>query len=137
MKQYPRFDDWKQRLDAYVDANRDVPFDWQGQNCSTFAAGWVTECTGRVIEVPVTKTALSACKAMKSIGGLFADACRQLGDSIPGLMAQAGDVVLVTVPYENEQRKAFGVCLGAMIAAQGIAGLVMLPITEAEAAWRV
>lgn len=134
---YPRHPDWKQRLDAYVELNRNAPFDWKTQNCSTFAAGWVTECTRRVIEVPVTKTALAACKAMKSIGGLFADACRQLGDSIPGLMAQSGDVVLLNVVYEGESRKAFGVCLGSVIAAQGVEGLVMLQITEAESAWRV
>lgn len=133
---YPRFENWKERLDAYVDANRNAPFDWQAQNCSTFAAGWVTECTGRVIEVPATASAIEACRAMESIGGLFADACRQLGDPIPGLMAQCGDVVLLTLPGDDT-RKAFGVCLGALVAAQGPDGLLMLPITEAEAAWRV
>lgn len=135
---YPRFNNWQDRLDAYIAKHERQPFNWHKQNCSTFAAGWVTEATGRVIEVPLTQSAIEACRAVQSLGGLFADACRQLGEPIAGTMARCGDVVLLSLPGDdNEPHKAFGVCLGAVVAAQGREGLLMLPVTGAEAAWRV
>lgn len=128
-----RHPDWQARLDAYVAAHMTTAFDWQAHNCTTFAAGWVFEATGHAIEVPSTDTALVATRCIAKLGGLLADARRQLGAELPGAMAQCGDVVLLTVAGT----KAFGVCLGSVCAAQGHEGLVMVPITEAEAAWRV
>ena len=125
--------DWQQRLDTYIADNMAVPFDWQTHNCTTFAAGWVREATGRVLEVPATESAAVATRTVKQLGGLLADACRQLGEPLPGAYAQCGDVVLLQLPDAT----AFGVCLGAVCAAQGPDGLVMVPITETEAAWRV
>lgn len=126
--------DWHDRLDAYVLANMHAPFDWQDHNCTTFAAGWVTEATGQVLDVPTTQTAKAALRAIAGVDGLLADAKRQLGDGVPALFAQTGDVVLLAL---EDGRKAFGVCLGGSCAAPGPAGLMFVPITQAEAAWRV
>lgn len=128
-----RHTDWQARLDAYVAGHMAAPFDWRANNCTTFAAGWVALATGRVMQVPTTKTAAAATRAVAKLGGLLKDARRQLGDELPGTFAQCGDVVLLTVG----ETKAFGVCVGASVAAQGPDGLVLVPITQAEAAWRV
>lgn len=128
-----RHADWQHRLDSYIAASVATPFDWTTHNCTTFAAGWVHEATGRTLDVPITKTAAAATRTVAKLGGLLADARRQLGEELQGTFAQCGDVVLLTLA----NTKAFGVCLGPVCAAQGIDGLVMVPITQAEAAWRV
>lgn len=128
-----RHTDWQHRLDAYIASNMATTFDWQTQNCTTFAAGWVFEATGKILEVPATDSASKAARTVKSLGGLLADARRQLGGELSGTFAQSGDVVLLTLA----DSQGFGICLGSVCAAQGPGGLVMVPITEAEAAWRV
>lgn len=133
-----RTPDWQALLDAYIRENEVRPFDWRAQNCSTFATDWVRLATGRVLEVPATATAREALRVVRGIGGLHADACRQLGEPVLGTMARCGDFVLLGLPRSRGRVvRAFGVCLGPVAAAQGPAGLLMVPITEAEAAWRI
>lgn len=128
-----RHTDWQARLDAYLLDHQARPFNWLSNNCTTFAAGWIELATGQVMHVPKTATAKTAARTVARLGGLLKDARRQLGQEIPGNFAQCGDVVLLTVA----DAKAFGVCIGASVAAQGPDGLVLVPITQAEAAWRV
>lgn len=130
--------DWQAELDSYVRANEHVPFDWQSQNCMTFAATWAQIANGRQASLPAAKTAREALRVVKGLGGLYADACENLGLPLPGAFARCGDVVLLKVPRSRGRVSlAFGVCLGAVCAAPSATGLMMLPITEAEAAWRV
>lgn len=133
-----RKNNWQTLLDGYIAANALQPFAWHGQNCSTFAADWVRIATGRPVQVPATATAREALRTVRGLGGLRQDACRQLGEPVPGPFACVGDVALVAVPRSRGRVvRAFGICLGAVVAAPGPRGLLMLPITEAEAAWRV
>lgn len=134
-----RCEDWKEKLDAHVAAHEFVHFDWLTHNCTRFATEWVRMATGFEMTVPVTPTALSARRAVQALGGLQAEVSRQLGAALPGTMAQCGDFVLVSFPRpaDGEAEKACGVCIGAVVAAQGPQGVVLVPITEAEAAWRV
>jgi hypothetical protein len=131
--------DWKLALDAYVEQHRAAPFDWCAHTCASFAAGWVLVATGADLDVPQPADALQAARLVDAMGGLFAEVTRQLGDALPGLFAQSGDVVLVRLEAGEGQpvRKALGVCLGACAAAPGASGLLVVPITHAEAAWRV
>ena len=88
--------------------------------------------------VTTVATAKAALRTLRGLGGLHADACRQLGAALPGAMAQVGDVVLLRLPRSRGRTAyALGVCLGALCAAPASGGLLMLPITEAEASWRV
>jgi hypothetical protein len=133
-----RCEDWKEKLDAHVAAHECVPFDWLTHNCTRFATEWVRMATGFEMNVPVTPTALAAHRVIQELGGLQAEVSRQLGEALPGAMAQCGDFVLLSLPSaEGGVYKACGVCIGALVAAQGPQGVVMVPITEAEAAWRV
>ena len=88
--------------------------------------------------MPTTSSARAALRAVKNLGGLHADARRQLGEPLPGAFAWCGDLVLLKTPRSRGRvAYALGVCLGAVCAAPSATGLMMLPITEAEAAWRV
>lgn len=135
---HARHPDWKMLLDEYVRKHETVPFDWRSHNCVTFAAEWLRLATGVTLEVPRTQGVRDALRAVDAAGGLYAAACRQLGEPVPGLFAQPGDLVLLNLPRScGRVLRVSGVCLGSVVAAQGPNGLVMVPITEAEAAWRV
>lgn len=129
---------WQSLLDDYVQTHAQVPFDWHLHNCATFATRWVELATGVQLQVPDTPTVRHALRSVVQIGGLHADACKQLGEPVPGAFARVGDFVLLKLPRSRGRvAKVFGVCLGGVVAGQGARGLVMVPITQAEAAWRV
>lgn len=133
-----RKQNWQHLLDDHITAHQSTAFDWQTNNCTTFAAAWVTIATGLMTDAPTTRSARPALRAVRDMGGLRVNATRHLGDPLPGAFAQCGDVVLLKTPRSRGRvAYAFGVCLGAVCAAPSATGLMMLPITEAEAAWRV
>lgn len=134
----PRRIDWQDALDSYITANEKTPFVWKSHNCLTFAATWARIANGRQAQLPSADTARQAIRVVKDLGGLYIDACENLGEPVPGTFARCGDVVLLKTPRSRGRvAYALGVCLGAVCAAPSTTGLMMLPITEAEAAWRI
>lgn len=138
---------WYEALDAYVAARADVPFAWGSNDCCTFAADWVLLVRGvdpmadlRGAYKALTPNAghqggaIAAGRALQAAGGLLAAVTQRMGAPIGGRFAQVGDVAFVTHP---SGRVAVGVCVGAFVAGPWERGLLMLPITQAEAAWRV
>lgn len=137
-----RREDWPERLAACVAAARARPFEWGAHDCCLFAA----DCIQAMTDVDVAAdfrgkyaTAKGAAKAMKKFagGGVLAvaekiAAAHGLAHIAPAA-ARRGDVVAL----DTEQGPALGVCLGALIAAPIAAGLVFLPFTAAQAAWRI
>ncbi|WP_342617238.1 hypothetical protein [Rhodoferax sp. GW822-FHT02A01] len=129
-------DEWWAALDSYVQSRQDTPFAWGVQDCCTFAADWVTLATGTdpMQDLRGLDSALAAHRKLDDLGGMLAAVDSRMGDHIAGPMAQAGDVVMVTL---ESGVKAMALCLGAWLCIPAENGLVMLPITNAEAAWRV
>lgn len=128
--------EWFAALDAYVDQYREQPFAWGTHDCCTFAAGWVLLVRGVdfMADLRGLDTALSAARALADNGGLLAAVTQRMGPPVAGLMAQVGDVVLVR---HGAGQRSMGVCIGPYVTAPGEAGLLMVPIIQAEAAWRV
>lgn len=128
--------DWFTALDAHVDACRAQPFAWGSHDCCTFAADWVNIVRGTdpMADLRGLASALACGRALAECGGLRAAVTQRMGDSIPGRFAQVGDVALVV---HGDNQRSMGVCLGPWVAAPGEAGLLMVPIDQAEAAWRV
>lgn len=129
-------DEWWAALDAFVQSRQDKAFEWGVQDCCTFAADWVRLATGLdpMLDLRGLNSALEAHRKLDELGGMLAAVDSRMGEHVSGLMAQAGDVVMVTLDNANA---AMAVCLGPWLCAPGEAGLVMLPITRAEVAWRV
>jgi hypothetical protein len=129
-------DEWWAALDGYVQSRQDKPFGWGTQDCCTFAADWVTLATGTdpMVDLRGLDSALAAHRKLDELGGMLAAVDARMGDHIPGLMAQAGDVAMVTL---ESGAKAMALCLGAWLCIPADSGLMTLPITSAEAAWRV
>ncbi len=129
-------------LDAFIDARRDVPFAWGSQDCATVAADWVLERTGRdpLADLRGTGTRpLARMRPVQRAGGFVQAGTERLGPALHGAFARRGDVVLVRTGHRGQRcaHRAFGVCVGSHVAAPGLHGLVFLPLTDVEAAWRV
>jgi hypothetical protein len=134
----PRHADWKHRLDAYLARHARTPFAWSEHNCATFCAGWVFEATGLAIELPVVDDEGAAHGELAAAGGIEAAVTARLGEPVLGAFARQGDIVLVRLPVLGGMpRRALSVCVGAAAAGPGPSGLMRMPISQAEAAWRV
>lgn len=134
-------------LDAFLHLRAGRAFTWWDADCTTLAAEWVVQRTGTDPLAPLradggmlaARRLLPALREVRAQGGFAAVASELLGPALPGLMAQRGDVVLVRSGQRAGRVRglAFGVCTGANIAAPGADGIAFLPVTYAEAAWRV
>lgn len=126
-----RRDDWPERLNEYVRAKRDVPFDWATHCCARFAAGAVEAVTGiSYWDAPYTTAAEAARYMLKHDPR---DVLDTLFTRVHVSSAQRGDVVLL----RHEERDTLGVCTGQYSAFPGTDGTVLVPTLSATLAWRV
>lgn len=129
-----RFEDWPERLAAYLESRRGVPFRWGSQDCAAFAAGAVEAMTGSAPPIPSIDSAAAYLRFLGEQGPLDALVDDALGERLPSTaFAQRGDVVLLFV----DERATLGVCVGHEAAAPGADGMLMVPMSTASAAWRV
>jgi hypothetical protein len=130
-----RYQDWPERLAAFISSKYNEPFAWGAHDCCAFAAAVVLELTGDDHFAPFAgySTALEAARVLKQHGGVPGIATAALGEQIPLLTAGRGDIVMIT----TEHGDALAVCLGDRCVAPGIDSLQYLPMTAAVAAWRV
>lgn len=128
--------DLPERLQAFIDSRRDTPFAWGSHDCALFAADWVESVTGKDPAKGIRgryQTAIGAGRVIKREGGLEAIAGSRLGERVEPKLAQRGDVVLLA----GSHGPTLGVCLGVDAAAPGEDGLMLVPMGQALAAWRV
>lgn len=128
-----RLADWPSRLDSYVHAMRDRPFQWGSLDCVSFAAGAVHAVTGWQPDLPAWVNQRSAMRQLRRFGGLRAAANGVLPELPSATLAQRGDVLLVAQPG----RDLLAVCLGPHWCAPGRNGLHFGPTQQALAAWKV
>lgn len=122
-----RYDDWPERLAAFIEARRKRAFSWGQQDCALFAADGIQEMTGVDLAADLRgyKSASGAAKRIKAAGGMRGLAAA-LPEKHPGL-AQRGDVVLVDV----DGRETFGIVVGnGTWCGPGSEGLVFRPMDE-------
>lgn len=128
-----RRSDWEARLQAFIEANRDRPFEWGEWDCILMATACAAELTG------VDKAAdfrgqytdkLSAAKVLREIGeGTLLRTISARFEPKPPGMAQRGDIVAV--------RASCGVCVGADGLFVSDEGLIPLPRADWTGAWTV
>ncbi|QNK70251.1 DUF6950 family protein [Variovorax sp. PAMC26660] len=134
-------------LDTFIDARRHTGFAYFEHDCATIAADWVRERRGTDPLEPLRaqggalapKRLLTALRHVRAAGGFEAIATALLGQSLPGRLAQRGDVVLARSGGRigRVSGYSFGVCTGSNIVAPGKDRLQFLPLTTGVAAWRV
>lgn len=134
-----RVEDWPLRLNAHLDSARDRAFVWGEHDCALFAANWVRQATGVDYAAAYRDryaTPHGAARVLKTQGPgtLRAAVGQALGAEIPALKAQRGDLLLW---QQAQGGDTVGICTGAEGAFAGPGGLVMVPLRDCAAGWRV
>jgi hypothetical protein len=131
-----RLPDWQERFSVFVQSRQAIPFAWGTNDCCTFAASCVQAITGHN-PLPAHfvghTTRLRATRVLLVHGGLANAVTGVLGPSINPLFSQIGDVILLN-PQDGP---LLGICNGSVVFAPSANGLVLLPLTDATAAWRI
>lgn len=132
-----RHPDWPERLHAFIESRRDLPFEWGTHDCVLMAADWVREATG---VDPIEgwrgrwRSTSEAARLLVQAGGIPGAVAERLGKPLESvLLAGRGDIAL----FVHEGRKTLGVVTDAGLACPGEQGMVIVPVADAEAAWRV
>jgi len=131
-----KYHDWQLRFEAFLAARRAMPFAWGSNDCAIFATDCVLALTGRDVALPELRlhiNAKQALAAIKSHGGLGSIATAALGQPVPVLLAQIGDVVLC----KSGKRDMLAICNGGTAIAPGRAGMVSVSMDAAALCWRV
>ena len=130
-----RHQDWPLRLARFYRARRNVPFAWGANDCCTLAADWVVEATGvdPIADIRGWDDALSASRTLEVLGGMRAAVTARMGGPINWMLAQRGDVVMMTL----DGRPTLGVVISEYAIAPGEEGALLVPLGNADCAWRV
>lgn len=133
-----RLDDWPERLAAFLEERRHVPYAWGKQDCFLLAMDAAQALTGQDRAAP-WRSILTGEDAVREViinaGGL--DFLMDGVAAIFGLhrvgpaLAQRGDIALIS----EGDVEALGVVTGAHVAVAGLRGLDFRPLAEAEIAW--
>lgn len=144
-----RLPDWEKRLQDVFEEWQNRPFVWSETDCCCFVACCVDAQHGTNISDQINvnyKDKKSAQKYLLSniwnfnnqeykVSSLMDLANKWLGEPIPVLMAQRGDLVL----YESDDLQFFSIVAfsGREIIAMQESGLIKLPLRSGTMAWRV
>lgn len=136
-----RLDDWRPRVERYLQDCRTGRFAYGTLDCALFAAGAVQAMTGVDVAAQWRGQYRSARTGARLIGGdvtgcLEALATQILGPPIAAADATPGDIVSIDVT--PGRAISLTLCLGDhVVAVQRNRGLVVLHPTRARRAWRV
>jgi hypothetical protein len=138
-----RFENWPERLAEEVRAAKSRPFVWGTHDCASFVSRVVEALTG--INWKDTFLAYTDAAGAQDIlneqGSLEELVTECLGEPIPALTAQRGDVCLIELPeglHGEHGPFVLGICDGSrVVVARPPQGIAMLPIKWAVKAWRV
>lgn len=127
--------DWPEKLNAYIDSMRAVPFEWGKNDCVTFSAGWVKEKTGVDVLSDLHWTGMRDALRLLQAEPLRARIDKLFTRRASIYYAQRGDLVLA----RNEDHEEYvAVCTGANIVAPRREGLSFVPIMlSSMIAWEV
>lgn len=130
-----RHENWPEILADEIKAARERPFSWGVHDCCAFSAGVVAAMTGRnfMQAFSAYETQEQAAALLDQHDGVRGIATACLGQPIPPLCAQRGDVVVV----DSKDGEALGICDGVCVVVAAPRGLTWLKLTDAMAAWRV
>lgn len=130
-----RLHDWSIQFEAFTRARRYMPFAWGTNDCCTFAADCAEALMGNPCAASLRghSTAKQAYRSLKKHGGVAGIATAALGQPVPILSAQVGDVVL----SKAGKRDMLAICNGGNCLAPSANGMVSLGMDTATMCWRV
>ena len=130
-----RHQDWPSRLARFYRGRRNTPFAWGTNDCCTLAADWVVEATGTdpMAGIRGIDNVITAGRTLEALGGMREAVTARLGQPIDWMLAQRGDVVMMTL----DGRQTLGVVMSEYAMAPGDAGALLVPLGTADCAWRI
>lgn len=135
-----RFDDWPERLDAYLTGRATALFSWGEHDCCAFACGGVEAQTGiNPMARASYKTERGALGFIKRNGGSLANVADNLAaesnfQKIPVLMAGRGCPVLGIVNGDQMALGIVGLDSRYALFASNV-GYIEMPVSGCIAAW--
>jgi hypothetical protein len=130
-----RLQDWQVRFESCLAERWARPFAWGRQDCCLFAADCVEAITGQDWAATFRGryiAKMGAYRLLIAAGGMQVVAAAALGDEIPVLMAQVGDIGMV-----EDIGQALVVCAGGHWLGAGADGVEHVPTSRVVRAWRV
>ena len=129
-----RAQDWPERLAAYVESRRTVPFEYGSHDCCHFAGGAVDAITGRnPMAAFHYRNQIGAERAIRKAGSLDALVEQTLGKPMAVALARRGDVVIADL----ERGATVGICTGAEAVFASEIGVTFRPMSSVRKAWRI
>lgn len=143
---FVKVENWRDKLNAHIEANRQRPFEWGQHDCALWAASCVEVTTGTDLGEPFRgryKTAAGALKAIRKAGHLTPEALAEarVGPRQPPAFARAGDMVaadLKALGLAGSDRQiglSLGICNGSVCWFVSDDGLVSIPTLSTECAF--
>lgn len=129
-----RLSNWPMRLDAFIEAHRNVPFAYGSNDCVSFCLGAVEAITGKRLREVDWHDEASAMAAFEAAGGRLAAISGLLGRPQQNwALAQRGDVVMT----DQDGVPITMLCIGSHLAGPGPEGLAFKPASEGRMFWKV
>lgn len=130
-----RLNNWPDKMWREVERWQSVPFEWGSNDCCLFVAR-VTDamcgsCHAETLATHYHDEA-SAVQYIKASGGIGPAVSQYIGQP-ERKRPTRGDVVLFDGPHGD----TLGICVGAVIAAMGPEGVVMLPKCVTQLTWSI
>jgi len=136
-----RNENWPEKLHAFIEARRAMPFKWGKNDCCLFACDAVIEMTGIDLAAEYRgkyNSALGAYRLINHHGGVvgaFKRACAPAGiEEVDVKFAQTGDVVAID---SGKHGMALGICLSHLSVFASSQGAVFLPPSRWLNVWRI
>jgi len=113
-------------------------FEWGKHDCCSFAARIVYAITSKnfMNSFPPYCTEEEAGVILGTNGGVEGIATQCLGDPVPVMYAQRGDVLLL-LPVGSTNGESLGICIDHRGAFASAKGLIKYPVAGCKLAWRV
>lgn len=136
----PRGHDWPERLEAFIQSRRRLPFAWGSHDCTSFAADAAIELIGVDPMAPWrgTYTTEDEAEAILAKGGGL-EALMVQGAATAGIpecernFLQRGDIALVEVGNQ----RAVGIVMAGKVAVPGPDGVHFVPPSMIVRAWAI
>lgn len=135
--------DWSERLMAYVESQRNTPFQWGTHDCCMFACSCIEAMTGEDPAAGFRGRYNSKATAFKIMKELYGTGLEKIVEAIAANSGvpevdirfhQRGDVVLAR---DKNGAPAMGICLGPHVAIVGDIGIALRNSADIERAWRI
>lgn len=136
-----RVQNWPTLLHAFVESRRNLPFNWETNNCGFLACDWVLILTGIDPAADYRgKTTLGLRRMLKkrdltAIASALAAANQW--PQCPAAFVQRGDVVELGMPKEQAPGVALGVCIGRESIFPGPSALVFVATSTCQLGWKI